>query len=48
MSLRGTEKRGEKKEKKKHNYNDEETGKAIIYSNKKTASPPVQNMIILS
>lgn len=30
---------GKKKEKKKNNYNDQETGKAIIYSNKKTASP---------
>lgn len=39
MSLTRTEKRGKKKEKKKNNYNDQETGKAIIYSNKKTASP---------
>lgn len=46
MSLRRAEKRGKKK--KMNNYNDQETGKAIISSNKKTVSPPVQNTIILS
>lgn len=40
MSLRRTEKPG--KEKEKNNCNDKETGKAIIYSNKKTASPPLK------
>lgn len=39
---------GKKRKKRNNNYNDQETGKAIIYSNKKTASPPVQNTIILS
>lgn len=37
--LRNVEKKTEKNKNRDLKYHDQETGKAIIYSNKKTASP---------